>query len=71
MSDYTKIGELACRMADALQTELNGDHDKAVSIMSQVFDEGEPLNDDRFILLYDGMNEAIDWAHFCDRHKLG
>jgi len=71
MSNYEKIGQLACRMADALQTELNGDHDKAVCIMSRVFDEGEPLNDDRFILLYNGMNEVIEWANFCDRHKLG
>lgn len=69
MSNYEKIGQLACWMADALQAELNGDHDKAVDIMSRVFDEGEPLNDDRFILLYDGMNEAIGWANFCDRHK--
>lgn len=71
MSDYTKIGELACQMAEALQTEIDGDHDKAVNMMSRVFDEGQPLNDDRFILLYDGMNEAMGWAHFCDRHKLG
>ena len=40
MSNYEQIGKLACRMADALQAELNGDHDKAVSIMSRVFDEG-------------------------------
>ena len=71
MSNYEKIGQLACRMAEALQAELNGDHDKAVDIMSRVFDEGEPLNDDRFILLYDGMNKAIGWANFYDRHKLG
>lgn len=71
MSDYTKIGELACRMADALQTELNGDHDKAVSMMNRALDDGEKLNDERFFLLHEGMSEAIDWTHFCDRHKAG
>lgn len=69
MSNYEQIGKLACQMADALQAELDGDHDKAVDIMSRVFDEGEPLNDDRFILLYDGINEAIGWTNFCDRHN--
>ena len=70
MSNYEQIGKLACQMADALQEQHNGNHDKAVSMMNQTLNDGEKLNDERFFLLHEGMSEAIDWVHFCDRHKL-
>lgn len=55
---------LACRMADAFETQRKGEYDKASRMIDKIYDECQQTNDEKLIALCDGIIAAIQWHKY-------